>query len=179
MDKTKNNQNKITRGLLVVYLVVLTWIVLFKMQFSFYDLRQFTGFRRINLTPFAGTAIRDGQLDMQEIYYNILGFIPFGIYISMLKPTWPFLKKIAPIAGTSLLFEVLQYILMVGGSDITDLLGNTTGGMIGVMIHLLFLKGFGSKANKILNGIGAIGSIGVFVLTGLWLIGVASFVNFG
>ena len=38
MEKSKNNQNKITAGLLAVYLFVLTWIILFKMQFSFQDL---------------------------------------------------------------------------------------------------------------------------------------------
>ena len=67
MEKSKNNQNKITAGLLVVYLFVLTWIILFKMQFSFQDLRHFTDFREINLTPFAGSVIVNNQIDFNEI----------------------------------------------------------------------------------------------------------------
>lgn len=178
MNKKRSNQNRITMGLLAVYLIVLTWIVLFKMQFSFHDLRQFTDFRRINLIPFAGTAIRNGQLDMQEIIYNILGFIPFGIYVSMLKPKWSFLRKVIPIAGVSLLFEALQYIFTVGGSDITDLMGNTLGGMIGVGVYVLFSKVFRTKANDILNVIGSVGSVCMLGLGWVLFINDVNYANF-
>lgn len=161
MEKSKNNQNKITTGLLAIYLFVLTWIILFKMQFSFQDLPDF---RRINLIPFAGSVIKNDQIDIGEIIYNVLAFIPFGIYISMLKPSWSFLKKIAVIAGVSLLFEVLQFIFTIGGSDITDLIGNTLGGIIGVGVYIVFCKLFSTKANKILNVLASIGTICIVAL---------------
>lgn len=169
MEKPKNIQNTITAGLLVVYLFALTWIILFKMQFSFQDLPDF---RRINLIPFAGSVIKNDQIDIGEILYNVLAFIPFGIYISMLKPRWSFLKKIAVIAGVSLLFEVLQFIFAIGGSDITDLMGNTLGGIIGAGVYVVFCKLFRTKANKILNVLASIGTIFIFVLFLLLISGV-------
>ncbi len=147
MKKSKNYQNILTAGLLVVYLFVLTWIILFKMQFSFQGLPHF---REINLIP-TGSGIVNNQIDYSNTIYNVLAFIPFGIYISMLKPNWSFLKKIVPIAGVSLLFETLQFTFAIGVSDITDLIGNTLGGIIGVGVYIVFSNLFSTKANKILK----------------------------
>jgi len=131
------------------------------MQFSFQDLLDF---RRINLIPFAGSFIKNDQIDMGEIIYNVLALILFGIYISMLKSSWSFLKKIAVIAGFSLLFEVLQFVLAIGGSDVTDLMGNMLGEIIGVGVYIVFCKLFRKKANTILNVLDSIGTLFVFSL---------------
>lgn len=179
MEKSKNNQNKITAGLLAVYLFVLTWIILFKMQFSYQELRHVTDFRGINFTPFAGSVIVNNQIDFNEIVLNVLAFIPFGIYISMLKPNWSFLKKIVPIAGVSLLFEVLQFIFAIGGSDITDLMGNALGGIIGVGVYIVFCMLFSTKVNKILNVLASIGTICIFAIVLLLIIGVIRYGNYG
>lgn len=58
----------------------------------------------------------------------------------MLKPNWSFLKNITVIAGVSLLFEGLQFIFAIGASDITDFMGNTLGGIIGVEFILYFVS---------------------------------------
>ncbi|WP_174567638.1 VanZ family protein, partial [Gottfriedia acidiceleris] len=105
----------------------------------------------------------------------VLAFIPFGIYISMLKPNWSFLKKIAVIAGVSLLFEVLQFIFAIGASDITDLLGNTLGGIIGIGVYIVFCRLFSTKANKILN---VLTSIGVIFLVALVLVLISGVIRF-
>ena len=160
MEKSKNYQYILTAGLLVVYLFVLTWIILFKMQFSFQGLPHF---REINLIP-TGSVIVNNQIDYSNTIYNVLAFIPFGIYISMLKPNWSFLKKIVPIAGVSLLFETLQFIFAIGVSDITDLIGNTLGGIIGVGVYFVFFKLFSTKTNKILNVLALIGTCIVALL---------------
>ncbi|MED3711293.1 VanZ family protein [Peribacillus frigoritolerans] len=159
MEKSKNTQKKITAGLLAVYLFALTWIIVFKMQFSFQGLPDF---REINLIPFAGSANVNNQIDFNEIIYNVIAFIPFGIYISLLKPNWSFLKKITVIAGVSLLFEGLQFIFAIGASDITDFMGNTLGGIIGV--YIVFYKLFSTKATKILNVLASIGTICIVAL---------------
>jgi hypothetical protein len=78
MEESKNYQNKITAGLLVTYLFVLTWIILFKMQFSLQDLRHFTDFRGINLIPFAGTVIVN-LIASGAPGYHTIDFYP-GIY---------------------------------------------------------------------------------------------------
>ena len=172
MEKSKNNQNKITAGLFAVYLFALIWIIVFKMQFSFQGLPDF---RKINLIPFADSANVNNQIYFNEIIYNVFAFIPFGIYIGMLKPSWSFLKKIAVIAGVSLLFEVLQFIFAIGASDITDFIGNTLGGIIGVGVYIVFCKLFSTKANKILN---ILTSLGVIFLVALVLVLISGVIRF-
>ncbi|MCM3478360.1 VanZ family protein [Caldibacillus thermoamylovorans] len=76
----------------------------------------------------------------------------------MLEPEWAFLKKFAPIAGVSLLFEVLQFIFAIVGTDITDFIGNTLGGIIGIAIYLVLRRLFKTKINKVLNVLASIGT---------------------
>ncbi|HHW69774.1 MAG TPA: VanZ family protein [Clostridiales bacterium] len=78
--------------------------------------------RKVNLIPFSESVIINDKIDYTEIYLNVLVFVPFGIYISILKPDWSFIRKVIPIAETSLLFETLQYIFAIGAADITDFL---------------------------------------------------------
>ncbi|MEN2256314.1 VanZ family protein (plasmid) [Paraclostridium benzoelyticum] len=64
-----------------------------------------------------------------------------------------FYKKILPIFGVSLLFEITQFIFGLGASDITDLINNTLGGAIGILIYFILIKIFKSdlKLNKVIN----------------------------
>ena len=160
-DMKKNNQVKLTFGLFIVYFFILIWIILFKMQFSFNTLPQFRG---LNLIPFAGSVIKNNQLDYNEIILNVMVFIPFGLYQSMLKINWSFLKKIISIAGVSLSFELLQFLFAIGGADITDLISNTLGGALGIVSYIMFSKILKEKTNKILNILALIGTICVVLL---------------
>lgn len=165
MNRLKEIQNKLTIGLLVIYLIVMTWIILFKMSFSFQELPDF---RNINLIPFSQSVITNGQVYTSEIIMNVLIFVPFGIYLSMLKPDWKFIKKVTIIAAVSLSYEIAQYIFAIGGTDITDFIGNTLGGVIGIGIYYV-LSRFVTKGytNKLLNILASIGTIGFIVLFGL------------
>ena len=49
----------------------------------------------------------------------------------MLMPKVKLYAKIMMIAGTSFLLETTQYVLAIGRSDITDVLTNTAGGLLG------------------------------------------------
>lgn len=165
MSRLKESQNKLTIGLLVIYLIVMTWIIVFKMAFSFQELPNLRG---INLIPFGQSAITNGQVDTSEIVMNILIFVPFGIYLSMLKPDWKFIKKVILIAAVSLLFEITQYIFAIGGTDITDLIGNTLGGIIGIGVYYVLSRFIKKRyTNKLLNILASIGTIGFIVLFGL------------
>ncbi|WP_026887004.1 VanZ family protein [Clostridium beijerinckii] len=163
MENKKTKQETLTIGLLLVYLVVLTWIILFKMQFS---LKELGYFRSINIIPFHESVIVNSRIEFSEIYDNILVFVPFGIYIGMIECKWSSVKKIALIASVSLLYEVLQFIFAIGASDITDIIGNTFGGIVGITIYGVFLKLFKTefKANKIINIIALAGTILVILL---------------
>lgn len=171
MKKPKSNkyQNTITKGLLFIYLILLSWIVLLKTEFSFRDLYSI---REVNLIPFSEPVIVNGKVYYKEMYLNILVFVPFGIYISMLNFDWSFTRKIIPIATTSLLFEALQYVFAIGASDTTDFLMNTLGGAVGIIIYFIIYKIFKDKfkIDKLFNVLASIGTIGFMLLAGILIL---------
>lgn len=164
-----NNSKKLTWGLFVIYLIVLTWIILFKMELDISLLRNMN-FRSVNLIPFSASLEINGKVDVSEIILNIIAFIPFGVYFSMMNSRWNLIQKILPFLGVSLFYEVMQYILAIGGSDITDLLMNTLGGIIGLGLYSTCSKVLGKNTAKILNILASIGTVCMVVLLGLVVI---------
>ena len=59
----------------------------------------------------------------------------------------------------SLSLELSQYIFCLGASDITDLITNTTGVLVGVGLYYLLKKIFKEKTNKIILALAAIVTI--------------------
>ena len=151
-----NRQCNLTRILFAVYFLILVSILLFKMSFSIYELYIN---RSINIIPFMGSVIVNGKIDTSEIINNIIVFIPVGIYVCMLKKDWSILRKISVVFFISLGIEALQFILAIGATDITDLIGNTLGGIIGIGVFYLFSKLFKNKTNKIINTLALIATI--------------------
>ena len=93
------------------------------------------------------------------IIYNAVAFIPVGVYVAMLGSGWSFWKKILPAAGISLIYEILQYAFAIGATDITDLINNTIGGIVGILITMLFSMMLKERAYKVLNILAAIGTV--------------------
>lgn len=141
-------EKRITLVLLIIYLIILTWIILLKTQFSFSALGHF---RSVNVIPFAESVVINGKMDLDEIMNNFIVFIPVGLYIGMMMPEASLLKKTAPAFGLSLCYEVIQFIFAIGASDITDVIMNTLGGAAGVLLIFLISKVLKDKTIKILN----------------------------
>lgn len=164
---SKEKKNTLTIVLFMIYVLALIWIILLKLQFSFTEIDRV---RSINLIPLQGSVIINGIVSLNEIFDNIIVFIPFGIYINMLKNKWSFIQKVLPIISVSLTFEVLQFIFAIGRTDITDLLGNTLGGIIGIFIYAVLLKIFKNKTIKIINTVALILTVCALALITLLLI---------
>lgn len=152
MGKVENNADKLTKALLLIYLVVLGWIILLKLGVHFSYMEK----RNINLIPFA-----NGYYSMTETILNVVIFIPLGIYLGILLRKRTFVLKIFSFFLISLILESLQYALKIGTFDITDLLTNTTGGIIGYLLFrtLQKLNSNHLKTQKFFNVIGAIGTV--------------------
>ena len=148
MIMKSERQNILTIILFIVYALLLTGVILFKLPF--YSAEFSDGIRVINLIPLQGSFDGNGVV-WREIIQNILIFVPLGIYISMLKSKWSFVKKILPIIGIAFAFEVIQFIFAMGRSDITDLLGNVLGGIIGIEIYALLYKILKCRTGLIVN----------------------------
>ena len=123
--------------LFLIYLILLVWIILFKLQFSIHDLDMV---RSVNFIPFYYDKEIGTEFHLKEVFENLLIFVPMGIYLQMLLPKGRFHGKLAVIAGTSLLLETAQYALAIGRSDITDLLTNTTGGLLGLALYCIIAR---------------------------------------
>ena len=127
--KNKNNLlNQMVKISFILYLFLLTWIIVFKFRLDITGLRYL---RAINFIPFK-------ENELKEILINIFLFIPYGMYLRELTE-----KKsltVGIIILTSFIFEVLQYILHIGISDITDVMMNTLGGMVGILLISILEK---------------------------------------
>jgi glycopeptide antibiotics resistance protein len=107
--------------------------------------------RIINLIPLLGSFDNNGIIHFSEIIINILAFVPLGIYICMIKAPWSFVKKILAIAELTFIFEIVQFVFVIGRADITDIISNTLGGIIGIGIYALLFKALKGKTNKIIT----------------------------
>lgn len=166
MKKLKQRENL----LLILYLIVLVWIVLFKLStnFSSLTLMHQQPSRSVNLIPFGASVIVNGKVHYQEIIYNILIFLPFGGLLGIVSKRTTFLQKILIICCSSIAIEVLQFIFSLGASDITDVINNTFGGGLGLFIYLGLKKQF-SNEEKLdmvltLTGWGIFGVLLLFIL---------------
>lgn len=122
------------RGLLIIYLTVLSWLVLFKLKYNITSVFQYDH-RSLNLVPFAAPSLMNGKINYSEMIDNCLFFIPFGLLLYVNFKKSGFLPKLALVLVFSLSFEIIQYIFAIGASDITDVITNTAGGCIGLMIY--------------------------------------------
>jgi len=102
------------------------------LQFNINDLDTV---RSINLIPFYYDKEIGTAFYLKEVLENLLIFVPMGIYLQMLLPKCRFHGKLIIIAVTSLLLEVAQYVLAIGRSDITDLITNFMGGLLGLALY--------------------------------------------
>ena len=158
-------EQRLTGILLGIYLILLTWLILFKLQLP---LGGWVPYRSLNLVPFGASLIVNGAVDVQEILYNGLVFLPFGLYLGMLQPRRSWWKSLLVMAGVSLAYETLQYLLAIGASDITDLLMNTAGGAVGLLVFSALFHAAGEKGIPVLNRIALVGT--VLVVAGVSLL---------
>ncbi|MEB2785467.1 VanZ family protein [Algoriphagus persicinus] len=157
MEKAQSTTDRLTKTLLLIYLIVLGWIILLKLGVQFSYMEE----RKINLIPFA-----NGYYSMMETILNVIIFIPLGIYAGVLFRNRTFKFNLLFFFLISLMLEGLQVLFKFGTFDITDLLTNTFGGIIG---YLLFwtLQRFITKPLKAQKYINIIGAIGTFLIVAL------------
>lgn len=121
------------RTVLAVYLLILLWLVLFKFSFDFSGVLLYFQHRGLNLLPFAGIS----RHTIREMIENFIVFVPFGLLLSASFKRVKLWRKLAVISTVSVAVEVLQYIFAIGLTDITDVIMNTLGGLVGLLAYRL------------------------------------------
>ncbi|GAA2977793.1 glycopeptide antibiotics resistance protein [Microbacterium terrae] len=114
-------------ALFALYLALLAWLVLWKLHDPYVG---DSDLRRIKLLPFAATDTA-GASAAWEVIGNVLVFVPFGLVLRMLAPALPMWRVGAAAAATSIGFELAQFVLAVGVSDVTDVITNIAGAIVG------------------------------------------------
>src|SRR5580765_8591079 len=147
---------KFSRGLLALYIVTLIWIILFKLTFNISKILHYQH-RSLNLIPFAAPSKVHGRINYGEIILNCLFFIPLGLLLNVNFKKIGFLPKLAFIMIFSVSAELIQYIFAIGATDITDVITNTAGGIIGLKLYDINNKYI--KTEKLDRVILSVGSI--------------------
>ena len=147
------------------YLVLLVWLVLWKLQMPYVGEG---ALRHIKLVPFAPTA-EDGASEPLEVIANIVLFVPFGLYLGLIAPSWPWWKLAGVVAGTSLLLEVTQWVLSVGSCDITYIDVNTAGGLAGFGLLALSRRRLHERSGTVMTRVCAIGTVLFVVAVAIFL----------
>jgi glycopeptide antibiotics resistance protein len=121
----------LARVLLAVCTAVLIWLILFKLSVHIAAVLHHDQ-RSINLVPFSNASGSPG-----EIVDNVLVFIPFGLLLGVNCKRLDLWRKLVIVLVFSLTAEILQYIFAIGASDITDVITNTFGGLVGLLAYEL------------------------------------------
>nr|WP_300351266.1 VanZ family protein [Clostridium sp.] len=152
----------------IFYGLFLLWTILFKYvaPLNVFSSSREIFFRGVNFIPF--NDILNGNYNKFDIIGNVILFIPFGIYIPMLFRISSIYKNIVIFALISLFFEVSQYVFYLGASDVTDIITNTIGGILGLGIYLILKKIFKDEGR--IKFFVAICSILVMIFVGFYLI---------
>lgn len=130
----------LAKTLLALYILILLWLILLKFSF---DLSSVSGhpMRKLNLIPFAGFSPKS----VKETIANFAIFIPLGLLLSINLKRATFWRKLAFVLMLSLAAEMMQFVFAIGITDITDVITNTSGGSLGLLLYALSHKYAGSE----------------------------------
>lgn len=138
-----------TVGILTVYLLLLVWMILFKgtVPYGGMFLR-----RSVNLIPFY---IRPDASYLRPIAHrdwivNVIAFIPLGILADLLNGRHSLWRSVLAGFGVSFLLELSQYATGFGATDVTDLITNTAGTLVGILVYRLLRRIFGERPSVLI-----------------------------
>ncbi len=96
-------------------------------------------YKPMNLEPFIDVAYGRGDF-IRQIVLNVIMTVPFGFLLPLIKNKNPkLLKTVLYTFLLSLSIEILQPLISGSrSSDITDIITNVLGGIIGYVMYLIF-----------------------------------------
>ncbi len=124
----------------------------FIFQIAFYR-RIGTEKSKINTWLYFGFRKWDGTVDEKQVVYsflNVVFFVPWGFLLAsaMENNVRRFVMTFFYSLITSLSIEVLQYITKTGASEITDLVTNVSGGLIGCLLFVFISNVLNRRSNE-------------------------------
>jgi glycopeptide antibiotics resistance protein len=161
VDSPAQNARSSSRRLLIVlfavYLVLLVWIILWKLEVPYVGAAASLA-RPIKLVPYLPSGDFHAS-DPLEVLVNILLFVPFGVYLGMLAPRLRWWPVAGILIASSLALETTQHLLSIGSFDLTDVIDNSIGGLVGFGMLWLARRGLGAAAGRVVTRILLVGGI--------------------
>jgi glycopeptide antibiotics resistance protein len=121
----------LSKILLALYSLLLLWLVFLKLSLDIPAVLSIH-LRSLNLIPFAGSSVGSA-----EMIANVVVFIPLGLLLSVNFKRTHFWRKFIYVLCLSLTVEIIQFVLAIGITDITDVITNTLGGFLGLALYNL------------------------------------------
>lgn len=123
--------------LFVLYIIAIGYITIFSRDGSSNDTSILLSFDSIK------QALDTRSLEpVNHLFLNMVMFIPVGVLLPAIYPSRLNSIGIVAMAGLmcSTLIESVQLFLRIGQCDIEDLVGNTLGAVIGLLLYRLYLR---------------------------------------
>ena len=150
-------------GVMFLYALILFFLLFKKKSVG--------SFQTINLIPFRTIIdylFNEDVIVRSFAFSNIMGniaiFIPLGIYIPLLINKKSIFTNSAIVALISLCVEIVQYILAIGTADVDDIILNTIGGLLGILIFKLVYLIFKDKSKVVITFLTPIGGVIAVIL---------------
>lgn len=150
-------------GVMFLYALILFFLLFKKKSVG--------SFQTINLIPFRTIIdylFNEDVIVRSFAFSNIMGniaiFIPLGIYIPLLINKKRIFTNSAIVALISLCVEIVQYILAIGTADVDDIILNTIGGLLGILIFKLVYLIFKDKSKVVITFLTPIGGVIAVIL---------------
>ncbi len=125
--------NKIIKIIFIIYLTIL-FITLIRFE-AIGSLKN----NIIDMVPFNDYVLYPNVRDVfQNIFGNIIIFMPFGMYLSLISMKEHTIRYLPLIVLSSLTIEMFQFLLKSGYADIDDIIFNSIGGLLGILLTDLF-----------------------------------------
>lgn len=121
-------------------------------------------YRSVNFVPFEMIKAQGYSVN---VWGNVLMFIPLGIYAAYYSRKVNVVKVLLFVMGASVFIEVVQYVFKRGATDIDDVILNTAGGAMGLVLYGLCVVIFRKRerANVAIQVVATMIGLMVFALT--------------
>jgi len=167
MNKRERIETVFLYGVFICYILFL-FKLLFLSRVSLLDLfnSQRALDRSINIIPFYSIKeyISSNIATIKKFAFsntvgNIVIFIPLGTYLSLFKNNKRIITNLLFIFIVSLFVEIIQGLLGIGTSDIDDIILNSLGGLVGILVYkfLVFILRDEKKVRVSITILSAIG----------------------
>lgn len=136
--KTKGKDTLLLNTLMYIYLSFVLYFTLMPIIVSLPFILNHP-YKFMNMVPFVDVITGRGDF-IRQILLNVIMMVPFGFLFPMTQnPPVGFRKTIFSCFLISLSIELLQPLISGSrSSDITDLITNIIGGMVGYVLYIVF-----------------------------------------